>query len=171
MSRAATPVVFVATESYALGLAAALASIARHTSPCPPIFAVDAGLAAESRSKMEQVQLSLSCQASIARPPDRMKGSQCLPARLSAAPQVARITWLDGTGIAAELRGLLPDPGEEQGRQEYAAPGCWLKLFLPRLLPPGATRAMYMDCDTIALDDLGPLLSADLQGKHWRGHD
>lgn len=50
-----TAFVFVGTESYAVGLAAALASVARHTRPCPRTIIIDAGLSAHTRAKLEQV--------------------------------------------------------------------------------------------------------------------
>ncbi|KAI7842504.1 hypothetical protein COHA_003858 [Chlorella ohadii] len=47
--------IFIADESYAVGLAAALASVAEHTQPLPCIFVVDAGLSEASRQRLSQV--------------------------------------------------------------------------------------------------------------------
>lgn len=51
----ATPIVLIADEAYVLGLAAALRSIEQHTQPLPPIYVIDAGIAPDSRLKLQQV--------------------------------------------------------------------------------------------------------------------
>jgi lipopolysaccharide biosynthesis glycosyltransferase len=51
----ATPTVLIADEAYVLGLAAALRSIEQHTQPLPPIYVIDAGIAPDSRLKLQQV--------------------------------------------------------------------------------------------------------------------
>lgn len=51
----ATPIVLIADEAYVLGLAPALRSIEQHTQPLPPIYVIDAGIAADSRLKLQQV--------------------------------------------------------------------------------------------------------------------
>ena len=41
----------------------------------------------------------------------------------------------------------------------------WYRLFLPELLP-GVDRVLYLDVDTLATHELGPLWDTDLDG-HW----
>lgn len=38
----------------------------------------------------------------------------------------------------------------------------WYRIFLPRLLPD-VERVLYLDCDTIVMDDLRPLFATDLR--------
>lgn len=40
----------------------------------------------------------------------------------------------------------------------------WYRIFLPDLLP-AAARALYLDCDIVAADDLTPLAHVDLDGR------
>lgn len=49
--------VFIANEAYSLGLAAALASVVRHTRARLPIYVVDTGLEGPTRAKLEQVSV------------------------------------------------------------------------------------------------------------------
>ena len=51
-----TPIVLVATHSYAPGLAALLRSLVQHTRPLPPLFVVDAGLEPQDRRWAEQAR-------------------------------------------------------------------------------------------------------------------
>lgn len=39
----------------------------------------------------------------------------------------------------------------------------WYRLFLPERLA-GVSRALYLDCDTLVMDDLAPLFALDLDG-------
>jgi lipopolysaccharide biosynthesis glycosyltransferase len=41
----------------------------------------------------------------------------------------------------------------------------WYRIFLPQLLP-GVDRVLYLDVDTLAMDDLGPLWATDLDGAY-----
>lgn len=47
--------VFIANEAYAIGLAAALASVKKYTSPVPLVFIVDGGLGETSKERLRQV--------------------------------------------------------------------------------------------------------------------
>ncbi|MDT8855510.1 glycosyltransferase family 8 protein [Paracoccaceae bacterium Fryx2] len=39
---------------------------------------------------------------------------------------------------------------------------CYLRLFAPQILPESIDRLIYLDSDTVVVDDLGPLWSLDL---------
>lgn len=41
----------------------------------------------------------------------------------------------------------------------------WYRIFLPRLLPT-TRRVLYLDCDTLVVDDLAPLWDIDLEGSY-----
>lgn len=44
------------------------------------------------------------------------------------------------------------------------APSALARLFLARVLPEDIDRILYLDCDTVVLEDLSPLFSMDMQG-------
>lgn len=60
--------------------------------------------------------------------------------------------------IAAEQVADLPV-------REYFTEAMWYRLLLPELLPDVA-RVLYLDVDTLALDDLAPLWATDLGGAY-----
>lgn len=81
--------------------------------------------------------------------------------RAMLAPHAPRATlilhlipdeWVDGLPLFASMK-----PG-------LVRPVMWYRLFLPRLLPD-RERVLYLDADTIVVDDLDSLWSMDLQGK------
>lgn len=45
------------------------------------------------------------------------------------------------------------------------APSALARLFLGRILPESVTRVIYLDCDTIVLDNLAPLWETDMGEK------
>ena len=45
----------IADETYAIGLAATVASVKKHTNPVPQVFIVDAGLGETSKERLRQV--------------------------------------------------------------------------------------------------------------------
>ncbi|MCW2967336.1 MAG: LPS:glycosyltransferase [Solirubrobacteraceae bacterium] len=59
--------------------------------------------------------------------------------------------------IADERVAGLPDAG-------YFTAAMWYRIFLPELLP-ASRRVLYVDVDTLALDDLSPLWDVDLTGR------
>lgn len=54
---------FIANEGYAVGLAAALASVVQHTQPLPEIVVVDSGLSGQSKAQLSQVECCMGCSA------------------------------------------------------------------------------------------------------------
>jgi lipopolysaccharide biosynthesis glycosyltransferase len=82
-----------------------------------------------------------------------------------AAGQLTRM--VEAGGGSLELH-EIPD-GEVGGfpAEHRFTPAMWYRLFLPELLPD-VERILYLDVDTLAADDLGPLWDIDLAG-HWVG--
>lgn len=160
-----TPVVLVADRSYAVGLAALLQSIVQHTRPCPAIFVIDMGLEVEHRRRAAQVRRQQRGGAAGAH------GARTSPAAVTAHPvqpcdnvcppaQIADVHWIDlPAGKMKELQAAGPTWAG------YAAAGASAKLALPLLLPQELERALYMDCDMLALAGLEGLLETDLQGE------
>ena len=50
-----TPIALIANESYAVGLAVALATLTQTSQPLPRIYVLDTGLTQLSRHRLEQV--------------------------------------------------------------------------------------------------------------------
>jgi UDP-D-galactose:(glucosyl)LPS alpha-1,3-D-galactosyltransferase len=44
-------------------------------------------------------------------------------------------------------------------------PAVLMRILLPDLLPPDVERVLYIDADTVTLDDVGPLFDLDLRGQ------
>ncbi len=61
---------------------------------------------------------------------------------------------IDFHEITDERVGALP-------RSTAFPPSVWRRIFLPELIPD-VDRVLYLDADTIAMDDLGPLWATDL---------
>lgn len=66
------------------------------------------------------------------------------------------ITWITLSDLNAAL--ALP------ATSSYPSQLAWLKLFVHELLPPHIDSLLYMDCDMVALTDLNPLWSTQLEG-------
>ncbi|SDK74586.1 Lipopolysaccharide biosynthesis protein, LPS:glycosyltransferase [Franzmannia pantelleriensis] len=97
----------------------------------------------------------------------------------SATPQALRFHLLT-TGISEEserrLHGMLAPSGAQLNvvpvQADFAAglalgrfgAASLLRLMMPRFLPEGCRRAIYLDCDVMVVDDLATLWETDLEG-------
>ncbi len=68
----------------------------------------------------------------------------------------AAINWHE---VSGEHYGHLPDNRDHVSRATY------LRLFIPEALHNVASRVIYLDCDTIVVDQLAQLWETDLQGS------
>lgn len=50
-------------------------------------------------------------------------------------------------------------------RLERIPPAMWYRIFLPQLLPD-CSRVLYLDCDTLLMDNMTPLWETPLEGYH-----
>src|SRR4051794_8787438 len=69
------------------------------------------------------------------------------------------------TAGATAFHEIAPERVQGLPVREYFTEAMWYRLLLPELLPDVA-RALYLDVDTLALDDLGPLWATDLDGAY-----
>jgi lipopolysaccharide biosynthesis glycosyltransferase len=85
--------------------------------------------------------------------------------RLPAEARRRLSAMVDESGGSIELL-EVPDRDVAGFPAEHRYTGAmWYRLFLPELLPD-VDRVLYLDADTLAVDDLGPLWDTDLSG-HW----
>lgn len=68
-------------------------------------------------------------------------------------------------GIGLEPIEVPPERVGELAASSRFPAQIWLRMLAPELLPE-LGRALYLDADTIALGDLGPLCELDLEGNH-----
>lgn len=91
------------------------------------------------------------------------------------------VHYLHAPGLSADKRDLFARFVAEQGGTpalievggeriadlpgafNHVTPAMWYRIFLPELLP-GIDRTLYVDADTLAIDDLTPLWRTDLEG-------
>ena len=98
--------------------------------------------------------------------------------------------YMIDNGISPENREKLVGMAEKYGRViTFVSPldieklsdtriniGRWnistfYRLFLPTILPKGIDKVLYIDCDTLVLQDLSPLWDMDMEGKWLYGVD
>jgi lipopolysaccharide biosynthesis glycosyltransferase len=69
------------------------------------------------------------------------------------------------TGGAIDFHEVAPERVQDLPVREYFTEAMWYRLLLPELLP-GVDRVLYLDVDTLVLDDLAPLWATNLDNAY-----
>lgn len=67
--------------------------------------------------------------------------------------------------ITKDEHGLLKDFSKELCGFTHVSKACFLRLLIPKLFPD-LERALYVDCDTLCLDDISDLYNADFGNNY-----
>jgi lipopolysaccharide biosynthesis glycosyltransferase len=87
------------------------------------------------------------------------------PDGLSTGTRTKLSRLIEGLGGTVEFIEVAAARIEGLPGWDYIPASMWNRIFLPELLP-GIDRVLYLDVDTIVMDDLGPLFETDVLGSY-----